>query len=166
MDFKYLSKLGWFVSLTLLQALILNNVHIFGYATPFIYIYFILKLELKIPRNALMLWAFFLGLTVDILSDTPGMNAAATVVLAFLRPVILHLLVPQEILEKTELPRKLMGYTPFLKYLLACVLVHHAVLFSIEFFSFAHIGTLLLRMMASALLSSICIIAMEEMRKK
>lgn len=26
---------------------------------------------------------FFLGLAVDILSDTPGMNAAATVLLAF-----------------------------------------------------------------------------------
>ena len=39
-----------------------------GYATPFLYIYLILKFESDVPRNALMLWAFFLGLAVDILS--------------------------------------------------------------------------------------------------
>ena len=71
--------------------LILNNVHIVGYATPFLYIYLILKFESDTPRNALMLWAFFLGLAVDVFSDTPGMNAAATVLLAFLRPTFLRL---------------------------------------------------------------------------
>ena len=30
-----------------------------------------------------MIWAFLLGLTVDILGNTPGMNAAAATVLAF-----------------------------------------------------------------------------------
>ena len=85
MIINYLHKIGWFVGLVLLQVLILNNVHIAGYATPFLYIYLILKFESDVPRNALMLWAFFLGLAVDILSDTPGMNAAATVLLAFLR---------------------------------------------------------------------------------
>ena len=85
MIINYLHKIGWFVGLVLLQVLILNNVHIVGYATPFLYIYLILKFESDVPRNALMLWAFFLGLAVDILSDTPGMNAAATVLLAFLR---------------------------------------------------------------------------------
>ena len=86
---NYLHKIGWFIGLVLLQVLILNNVHIAGYATPFLYIYLILKFESDTPRNALMLWAFFLGLAVDVFSDTPGMNAAATVFLAFLCPVFL-----------------------------------------------------------------------------
>ena len=86
MVLNYLHKIGWFIGLVLLQVLILNNVHIAGYATPFLYIYLILKFESETPRNALMLWAFFLGLTVDIFSDTPGMNAAATVALAFFTP--------------------------------------------------------------------------------
>lgn len=50
-------------------------------------------------RNALMLWAFFLGLAVDVFSDTPGMNAAATVLLAFLRPTFLRLFVPRDTLD-------------------------------------------------------------------
>ena len=39
MIINYLHKIGWFVGLVLLQVLILNNVHIAGYATPFLYIY-------------------------------------------------------------------------------------------------------------------------------
>ena len=93
---NYLYKLGWFVGLVLFQVLVLNHVHIVGYATPFLYIFLILKFESSVSRNALMLWAFFLGLVIDVFSDTPGMNAAATVLLAFLRPLLLRLFVPRE----------------------------------------------------------------------
>ena len=158
---NYLHKIGWFVGLVLLQVLILNNVHIAGYATPFLYIYLILKFESETPRNALMLWAFFLGLTVDIFSDTPGMNAAATVALAFLRPTFLRLFVPRDTLENIVPSVKSMGIVPFLKYLIVSVFIHHAILLS-----FAHIGTLLLRIVASALLTVTCIMAIEGVKKK
>lgn len=164
--FNYLHKIGWFIGLVLLQVLILNNVHIAGYATPFLYIYLILKFESETPRNALMLWAFFLGLTVDIFSDTPGMNAAATVALAFLRPAFLRLFVPRDTLGDIVPAIKTMGIIPFLKYLIVSVFVHHAILLTIEFFSFAHIGTLLLRIVASALLTITCMMAVEGMRKR
>ena len=156
---NYLHKIGWFVGLVLLQVLILNNVHIAGYATPFLYIYLILKFESETPRNALMLWAFFLGLTVD-------MNAAATVALAFLRPTFLRLFVPRDTLENIVPSVKSMGIVPFLKYLIVSVFIHHAILLTIEFFSFAHIGTLLLRIVASALLTVTCIMAIEGVKKK
>ena len=152
--------------LELLQVLILNNVHIAGYATPFLYIYMILKFESDVPRNALMLWAFFLGLAVDILSDTPGMNAAATVLLAFLRPTFLRLFVPRDTLDTLVPAVRTMGISPFLKYLVASVLVHHGMLLTLEFFSFVHIGALLLRIVTSTLLTVACIMAVEGIRKK
>ena len=83
MIITYIHRIGWFIGLVLLQVLILNNVHIAGYATPFLYIYFILKFNSGTSRNELMLWAFFFGLTIDVFSDTPGMNAAATVFLLY-----------------------------------------------------------------------------------
>ena len=46
-----------------------------------------------------MLWAFFFGLTIDIFADTPGMNAAATVFLAFVRPTFLRLFTPRDTLD-------------------------------------------------------------------
>ena len=110
---NYLHKIGWFIGLVLLQVLILNNVHIAGYATPFLYIYLILKFESDTPRNALMLWAFFLGLAVDVFSDTPGMNAAATVLLAFLRPTFLRLFVPRDTLDTLVPAIRTMGISSF-----------------------------------------------------
>nr|WP_302830337.1 rod shape-determining protein MreD [uncultured Bacteroides sp.] len=166
MALNYLHKIGWFIGLVLLQVLILNNVHIAGYATPFLYIYLILKFESDTPRNVLMLWAFFLGLTVDIFSDTPGMNASATVLLAFLRPTFLRLFVPRDTLDTLVPAISTMGVSPFLKYLVVSVFVHHGMLLTIEFFSFAHIGTLLLRIVASTLLTVVCIMAIEGIRKK
>lgn len=152
--------------MALLQVLILNNVHIAGYATPFLYIYLILKFESDVSRNTLMLWAFFLGLSIDIFSDTPGMNAAATVLLAFLRPTFLRLFVPRDTLDGLVPSIRTMGISPFLKYLIVSVFVHHGMLLSIEFFSFAHIGTLLLRIVASTMLTVMCIMAVEGVRKK
>ncbi|MCD8093843.1 MAG: rod shape-determining protein MreD [Bacteroides sp.] len=166
MVINYLHKIGWFIGLVLLQVLILNNVHIAGYATPFLYIYLILKFESDTPRNALMLWAFFLGLTVDVFSDTPGMNAAATVLLAFLRPTFLRLFVPRDTLDSIVPAIRTMGVSPFLKYLVVSVVVHHGVLLTIEYFSFAHLGMLLLRIVASSLLTVCCIMAVEGMGKK
>lgn len=165
MIINYLHKIGWFVGLVLLQVLILNNVHIAGYATPFLYIYMILKFESDVPRNALMLWAFFLGLAVDILSDTPGMNAAATVLLAFLRPSLLRLFTPRDNPDSFIPSFKTMGISPFLKYTTASVFVHSLALLSIEFFSFTSIWLLLLRVLLCTILTVTCIIAIEGIKK-
>lgn len=99
-------------------------------------------------------------------SDTPGMNAAATVLLAFLRPIFLRLFVPRDTLDTLIPAARTMGIFPFLKYLVVCVLVHHGMLLTLEFFSFAHIGTLLLRVVTSTLLTVTCIMAVEGIRKK
>ena len=166
MIITYIHRIGWFIGLVLLQVLILNSVHIAGYATPFFYIYFILKFSSGTSRNELLLWAFFFGLTIDIFSDTPGMNAAATVLLAFFGPTFLRLFVPRDTLDTLVPAVRTMGISPFLKYLVASVLVHHGMLLTLEFFSFVHIGALLLRIVTSTLLTVACIMAVEGIRKK
>lgn len=163
---NYLYKIEWFIALVLLQVLVLNYVHIGGYATPFLYVYLILRFESMTSRHELMLWAFFLGLTVDIFSDTPGMNAAATVLMAFFRPVALRLFVPRDTLDSMTPSIRVMGTSSLFKYLMLSVLVHHTLLVTLEFFSVAHIGDLLLRIVSSSLLTVCCIMAIEGIRKK
>lgn len=165
MIITYIHRIGWFVGLVLLQVLILNNVHIAGYATPFLYIYFILKFNSGTSRNELMLWAFFFGLTIDVFSDTPGMNAAATVLLAFLRPSLLRLFTPRDNQEHLIPSFKSMGIAPFLKYTIASVFIHSLALLSIEFFSFTGIWLLLLRVVLCAVLTVSCIVALEGIRR-
>lgn len=165
MILTYIHRIGWFISLILLQVLLLNNIHIAGYATPFLYIYFILKFDSDTSRNELMLWAFFMGLLIDIFSNTPGMNAAASVFLAFIRPSLLRLFTPRDILDGIEPSFKSMGVSSFLKYMVVSVFVQSAVLLTIEFFSFSNILLLLLRVFACTLLTVSCMIAVEGIRK-
>lgn len=165
MIISYLNKIGWFIGLVLLQVLILNNVHILGLATPFLYVYFILKFDTGTSRSELMLWGFCLGLSVDIFSNTPGMNAAATVMLAFVRPLLLTLFTPRDNPDSLVPSFKSMGVASFLKYLIVCVFVHHFVLLTLEFFSFTSIPLLLLRVVSSTILTVTCIMAVEGVRK-
>lgn len=162
----YLHKSAWFVGLLLLQVLILNNVHIAGYATPFLYIYMIIKMDSETPRNGLMLWAFFLGLGVDLFSDTPGMNAASAVLLAFLRPHLLRLFAPRDLTGNFAPSARTMGTAAFLKYAAACVLLHHVVLISLDYFSAVHVGLLALHILASTVLTLACTLAVEGIRNK
>ena len=129
------------------------------------YIYFILKFNSGTSRNELMLWAFFFGLTIDVFSDTPGMNAAATVLLAFLRPSLLRLFTPRDNQDNLVPSFKSMGITPFLKYTTASVFIHSLALLSIEFFSFSGIWLLLLRVALCTVLTVTCIVAVEGIRR-
>uniref|UniRef100_UPI003FED4358 rod shape-determining protein MreD n=1 Tax=Phocaeicola sp. TaxID=2773926 RepID=UPI003FED4358 len=86
----------WFLALVLVQVLVFNHIHVAGYATPFIYIYFLLMLNLDTKRNTLLLAGFLLGLVIDMFANTPGMNAAATTLLEFLRPWLISHIVPRD----------------------------------------------------------------------
>ena len=56
----------FFVILLVVQALVLNNIHLFGYATPLLYVYFPLTLRRGTPRWAALLWCFAMGLAVAL----------------------------------------------------------------------------------------------------
>lgn len=162
---RYLIRIIWFVVFVLLQVLILNNMHIGGYATPFLYTYFILKFNSGVSRNELMLWAFAIGLVIDIFSNTPGMNTAATVLLAFARPSILRLFSPRDGFEDSVPSFKTMGVSSFIKYVVTLVVLHHLALLTIEYFSFFNLSVLALKIVASSLLTVLCVIAIEGIKK-
>ena len=132
---RLLTRIAWFVGLVLVQALILNNICLFGLATPFIYVYYLLVLDRDIDHNVLMLVAFLLGLSVDIFSNTPGVNAGASVLVAFLRPTLLRLFSPRDEYENFEPGIYTLGFGAFVRYSIAVALLHHTALFLFEVFS-------------------------------
>lgn len=161
-----LYRIGWCIGLVLLQVLILNHIHIGGYATPFLYIYVILKFQSDISRNYILLWGFLLGLTVDMFSNTAGMNAGATVFLAFLQPVLLRFFTVRDNVDVFKPSAKVMGSAPFIRYIVTGVFIHHVVLVGIEYFSFLSFKELFLRVVFSTLLTIICIWGIESIRKQ
>lgn len=107
-----------------------------------------------------------LGLAVDVFSNTPGMNAAATTFLAFMRPSLLTLFTPRDCAEDMEPGIKSMGFWLFFRYVLVGVALHHTVLFAIESFSFFDLGFLSLEILSSTLLTTFCVMAIEGICKK
>jgi len=149
-----------FIGLVLLQVLILNHIFFLGYATPFLYIYFLIKLPVTFSRNAVILLGFLLGITIDLFCFTPGLNAAATTFAAFLRYPTQRLFFDKEEFEHIEPKLSTLGHS-FVKYTIVMVLVHHITLISLEYFSYFNAITILIRVVSSSLLTFIIIFAIE-----
>lgn len=157
---KYIRYTILFVLLILLQVLVLNNISFFGYAVSFIYIYFIIKLPVGSNRNLTLLLGFLLGFIIDIFCNTPGINAAATTLIAFISRPAQGLFFMVEDYDEQSPRLSILGWA-FMKYAIFITLIHHIALISLESFSYFNIELMLLRIISSTILTSILIFAFE-----
>ncbi|MDD4609305.1 MAG: rod shape-determining protein MreD [Bacteroidaceae bacterium] len=157
MKLAVIKRLGLFFIWILLQVVLFNTINLFGYATPFLYIYPFICFNTQMSKNEQLLWAFFVGLAIDLFANTPGVNAAATLVLVFFRLPILHLYTPHDSWEDVMPSVYSIGHIPFLKYLISLVLLHHLVLFSLDAFSFINISLLLTKWLVSSMFTILCL---------
>lgn len=142
------------VILVLAQVIVFNHICLFNVAVPMVFIYVILRLPITLALNWLLTIGFFLGLIVDIFSDTYGMNTLACTVLAMCRRPILRLYVPrEEDLTRPEPSMYSLGTATYLKYLLTMTLLYCSLIFLIEAFTFFNPVRLLLRIVFSTILS-------------
>lgn len=126
-----------FVLFVALQILLLDNLVLFGTGFCFIYVAFLLFLPLGINRVWLLLLGFITGFTVDMFYDTVGIHAAASVLLAFLRPHVLNLLTPRDGYDSSDSVNiHLMGWRWFLAYSFTLILLHHTAVFFLETINF------------------------------
>jgi len=162
MTLIYFKNIGRFVFLVLLQVLILNNLQLSGYVNPYFYIYFLLLLPFETPRWLLLLAGFILGISIDAFTNTFGLNAAACVLLAFIRPFVI-----EAISTGTEF---MIGHSPSLRnqgvkwftyYAIILVLVHHFTLFFLEIFRFTEFFQTLLRVILSSIFTLLLIFIAE-----
>ncbi|MBP9151492.1 MAG: hypothetical protein KBF73_04340 [Flavobacteriales bacterium] len=148
-------KYTWqFILLCLFQVLIFNNLNLGGFLNPFPYIYLILILPISIGRIPLLIIGFSLGLVVDVFSNTGGIHAAATTLVAFYRPLYLKAQAPREGYESMALPHlKTFGFSWFIPYAILIVVLHHSVLFYLEIFRFVEFFHTLLKVILSSALT-------------
>ena len=147
----YLKNTGRFIFLVIFQVLILNHIQLSGYINPYFYVYFILLLPFATPKWLLLVSAFFLGLTIDIFSNTPGINAAASVMMAFARPFVISAIstgTEYEVGERPSLKNQDMKW--FLYYCVILILIHHFTLFFLEVFRFREFFATFFRVVLSS----------------
>ncbi len=148
-----------FIFLVLLQVLILNNIQFSGFVNPYMYVLFILLLPFETPKWLLLVFAFFIGLSIDIFSDTLGIHTSASVFMAFLRPFVLKHIAPRDGYEPGTFPRLYYyGFTWFLKYSLILILAHHFFLFYVEIFQFSNFFVTLSRVILSSFFSLLLVV--------
>ena len=155
-----LTLLLLFLILVPAQAVFFNNLVLFNVAVPIVFIYLLITLPITLGDSAAYTIGFLTGLSVDILSDTPGINALASTILAALRKPVFHLYVSTDIdlADQRPLP-KTMGTAAFLKYAGTMVLIYCTVVFSIEALSVFSIQLYLLRILCSSVFSFVIIYA-------
>lgn len=157
---KYIKYIVMFILLVLLQVLIFNNISFLGYGTPFLYIYFIIKMPIDGNRSLITLLGFAIGFVIDIFCNTPGVNAAATTLAAFVNRGVQGLFFMRGDFSDQEPGWGLLG-NAFVKYILLLIFIHHFALISIEAFSFFNIKLLSFRILLSTILTFFIILALE-----
>ncbi|MGZ3871665.1 MAG: rod shape-determining protein MreD [Mucilaginibacter sp.] len=141
-----------FMVLVFIQVFLLKNITLYNLSTPYPYILFILLLPFEIPNLLLFLLAFLLGITIDAFYDTPGLHAAACVLLALVRISFISITVQKEGFDNEPEPTlSIMGFRWFFAYAFILTLFHHFFLFNLESFSFSGLQFMLGRVLLSSI---------------
>ena len=136
MSKSILQSIALFIVLALIQVLVCNNISIFGFATPYVFIYVILRLPVTLHRNWVMLIGFLAGVIIDIFGNTAGMNALACTLLGAMRDPMIKLYVAHDDEISDPVPSaKSLGPGVYLKYMFSMTLLFCLLVTFIEAFT-------------------------------
>ena len=166
MNTGILKRIGVLILLCLLQALLFNKILLFGCATPLLFIYFVLSLPRNCSRCGSILWSFIMGLSVDIMSNTPGVAAASMTLIGAVKPPFLEIFIQHDSEDDLVPSPSSMGAAQYLYYSAALILLHNVVFFTLETFSFFDITGWLCNVFGSTLLTLLFVFVPANMRKK
>lgn len=127
-----------FIVAVLVQVLICNHIDFMGYINPLVYIYFILLFPFNSNRSLFLVTAFLLGLTIDMFSDTGGANAAACVIIAYIRPFVLRFAFGISY-EHQSVKLENTAFGQRMVYIVILTFVHHFFMFLLEIFNISNI---------------------------
>lgn len=111
-----------------------------------------------------MIVSFFLGATLDSFRHNPGFHAAACVLIAYVRPFIVNLMIPQEGSETNyDEPsvKSFGGFIPYFIYAGFLMLLHNTWLFLLEAWQFADPYYFFLKTISSTLISLLFLLIIE-----
>ena len=138
MNRKSLILLVSFISLLFFQIFVFNNMNIFGFINPMIYLVFLVIYDFDSDQTLFILVCFLLGFSTDFFSQSGGAHTIATLTVSFLRPILIR----NSYGVTSEAPvnfqadtRKINNYI----FLSLILILHHLIYFSLVFFSLSAI---------------------------
>lgn len=158
MNSAVLFNIARFILLLAAQIIIFDAIDFWGYLDPFPYVLFIILYPVNGNRYGLLLASFLLGILIDMFSNSGGVHAAASVVLAYLRPTFFKFSFGVSYEYQTIKINDRLTPERF-SFILISVVTHHFVLFLLETFRFSFFFTILLRTIFSTIFTiAICIL--------
>jgi len=130
---------------------------------PTLYFLFILWLPFSLSRLGLLLVGFVTGLTLDYFKQTPGLHAAACVLIAYARPFIINILIPKDTAEfnyREPSPRA-MGWAPYFVYVFILTLLHHTYYTLLQWLQFGTFLDFLIKVLSTTAISLLLILTVE-----
>lgn len=164
MNFRSIARHTLFVVLIVgIEIFVLKRVDLtfgnFNYIHLFIHPYLLLTLPINFNKYFLLLYAFVLGMIIDMFLGTYGIHAASLLIVGILRPVVYRVFQPREGYTLTEQPSiDRLGFTWMISTTAILLLAFCFFLFSVEAFSYIYFSEILLRSIFSFICSMILII--------
>ena len=152
-----------FVFLVFLQVWLFDNINLFGFATPLVYIYFLIKLPVRMNRSNVLFLSTLLGFVIDIFNGVLGLSMLVMTFSGFLRYYIVKLFAPREIPDDYIPSFDSFGKNLFLRYAGTVTLIQIFLLYSVESFSLFNPLLLSLRIVSSFILTFLLIFAFESL---
>ena len=153
-----------FALFILIQVFVLHQVPaLHRFITPYLYFLFIIWLPFGMGRSLLMFIAFIFGLTLDYFLKTPGLHAAACVLVAYVRPFLINVLIRQEGDEQNYASPSIvsMGWAPYFMMVFILTLLHHGYLVFLEWMQFGTFLYFLGKVLATTGVSMLLILITE-----
>ena len=157
---KHIYSYLWLAPLfILLQVLFLNNIQFINYINPLVYLILIITLPQDTEKWFLLVFAFFVGIMLDLFEGNIGINSSALVFISFLKPYLQKILIPKNSIdEKDKLNLRILGIQTFSVYSLSIILIHNSFLFLLEHFSSVGLLLLFLKIILSSVITFIIIL--------
>jgi rod shape-determining protein MreD len=144
-----------FIGLILLQVIVLNNINFLGYINPFFYIFFIFLYPIRKDDAAFLLLSFFLGLCIDIFSDSGGINAAATLFIAFIRIPVLQSVIGKREIDYGSVTLFKLPFPKMFLYVVILTFVHHLIVFGMEYFKWSKFDIIFIKTLLTSIFTII-----------
>lgn len=151
----------WFFVCVIGQVLIFNHLPVWG-GVVLLYVYLIIKMPVEVGRALQILIAFLMGFVIDVLSNTPGMNALACTTVMWARLPILHLYVLADDFKSGIPNRRVIGQSLYTKFCITIIVVHTVLLYFIEAFTCFNFLHILAKIILSIVLTSAAFLLVEE----
>ncbi|MEN8817359.1 MAG: hypothetical protein ABF274_10900 [Nonlabens sp.] len=138
MNSTLLNNILRFLGLLILQVFLFDEIDFLGFIDPMVYVLFIILFPVENKRWNFIFFAFGLGIILDTFQNTGGAHAAASLTLAFTRPLWLRLVYGES--YKMKNIKILQSSVDRVMLLLTLsIILHHLIFFSLVIFNSSQI---------------------------